>query len=147
MAYQHYSDDDKASALAALAANGNNIARTARETGVKESTLRKWAKGKVKPLPAQKCEEKVADLKTGLRSIAAGLVGLALSKVDEGDASLLDVLKGLGIVVDKLQLLEGKPTERTAVVNEPLTDDERIARVTALLSVAQRRANERELVQ
>jgi transcriptional regulator with XRE-family HTH domain len=139
MVYGHYSEDDKARALAALKANGGNVSRTAREMGIKEPTLRKWANGKTKPIPSQKYEEKVTDLTVGLRSLVAGLMGLALVKVDEGDASLLDVLKSLGIAFDKLQLIEGKPTERTAVVNEPLTDDERITRAASLFDAARAR--------
>jgi hypothetical protein len=40
-----YSDEEKASALAALAANGGNALLTAQQTGVPRTTLRKWAGG------------------------------------------------------------------------------------------------------
>jgi DNA-binding Xre family transcriptional regulator len=139
MVYGHYSEDDKANALAALKANGGNVARTARELGMKEPTLRKWAKGKVKPIPSQKYEEKVTDLKVSLRSLIAGLIGLALVKIDAGDANLLDVMKSLGIAMDKLAMLEGGPTERIAVVNESLTDDERRSRIAAIFNAARTR--------
>lgn len=40
---QRYSDEAKAGALAALDANGGNLTRTARETGVSRQALRDWA--------------------------------------------------------------------------------------------------------
>ncbi len=44
-ARRHYSEEERASALAALAANGGNIKRTASPLGISEKTLNNWAKG------------------------------------------------------------------------------------------------------
>ena len=46
MAKRSYSDEQKASALAALAANGGNARLTAAQVGVPRTTLLKWAAGK-----------------------------------------------------------------------------------------------------
>lgn len=45
MAKRSYSDEQKASALAALAANGGNVNLTSGQIGVPRHTLLKWAFG------------------------------------------------------------------------------------------------------
>ena len=39
-----YSEEAKAEVLAKLAANGGNVLKTARETGLREGTIRRWRK-------------------------------------------------------------------------------------------------------
>lgn len=107
-----YSDEEKATALAALDANGGNIARTARALGIPDSTLRGWAGGRgVNEKIPQLRAQKKRDIAEGLREIAWLLIDAIPDKINRG--SLKDLFLGLGIAIDKLQLLEGKPTERT----------------------------------
>jgi hypothetical protein len=42
---RRYSDEDRAVALAALAANGNNLRRTARQLGIPRASLLAWRNG------------------------------------------------------------------------------------------------------
>lgn len=65
MARRHYSDRERAEALAKLEANGGNLTRTARETGISRKALREWQRdqgtGEQKPehlkAPAQSGED------------------------------------------------------------------------------------------
>jgi hypothetical protein len=43
--WTRYSDDQRAAAMAAYKANGNNLRKTARETGIPKGTLEYWARG------------------------------------------------------------------------------------------------------
>ena len=51
MAKRSYSDEEKASALAALAAISGNVKQTASQTGVPRATLQRWASGELRPPP------------------------------------------------------------------------------------------------
>jgi hypothetical protein len=44
---RHYSDEDRAEALAVLDANAGNLKRTARDLGIPRATLQEWAGGRV----------------------------------------------------------------------------------------------------
>lgn len=136
MIRRQYSDEDKATALAALAANGGNVRKTSRDLGMPYDTLRSWAKGEninqgvVKLQPHKK--KALADK---LEDIAHKLAGALPEKIEE--ASLQQTATSLGIVVDKMQLLRGQPTNITD--DASLTDDERAKRVASLLDAARAR--------
>lgn len=134
-----YSEDDKAAALAALAANGDNISRTARQLKIPAATLRKWRAGYVHPAVTQKCEVKKKELAEKLEEVAHALTGNLLTRA-ESELSVMvpmkDVATSLGIVVDKMQLLKGKPT----TINE--TQDRR-AEYEALVERILKRAKGR----
>jgi transposase len=107
-----YSDDDKAAALAALAANGDNVNRTARQLGLSESTLRGWKNRRGTPDEiASLRDQKKGDLASSLEVIAHEIVGIIPGKL--GEANLRELATALGIVIDKRQLLIGAPTDRT----------------------------------
>lgn len=57
MARRHYSDNDRAAALAVLAANDGNLSRTARETGVPLTTLKAWADAPDRAAPSEVRDE------------------------------------------------------------------------------------------
>jgi hypothetical protein len=137
--------DAKAAALIALEANGNNYTRTAKDLSasgatVSATTLRRWH--------AEMGERKNAAVDGRLPAARATLterlgafVDAALTVAPEklGDANLRDTMTAVGIAIDKLQLLEGKPTSIDEVRSDALGDDERAARVTALLDRARAR--------
>lgn len=75
-----YTDEEKQAALTLLEANGGNLKRTARETGVTTPTLRAWREeGKIKPSPEK----------------AAALVDSYLEKAKRVREALLDRLAEL----------------------------------------------------
>jgi transposase-like protein len=104
---RRYSDTDQAHILAALAANGGNVARTARQVGVPRGTLQQWGRRRgVPPDVAQLAHQKKAALADRLEAIAYQLLDAMSGKA--AGASLLDLARALGILVDKLLLLRAE---------------------------------------
>ena len=128
-----YSDDDRASALAALDANGGNMLRTSKELGVPRATLQEWEQGRVSSAVPEARVQKRVDLASRLEEIAHSLVDAIPGKV--GDADLGKIATTLGISIDKMRLLREQPTS----INAALSDDERAERVAALLERARAR--------
>ena len=127
MARRQYSDADKASALAALDANGGNVARTARELSIPRQTLDSWTneRGINHDVPELR-QEKRGELAEQLEAIAYTLAGDLVKQDKRELATLQQIATSLGIVVDKMQLLRGKPT----AINEEVSDSrERLARL------------------
>lgn len=116
-----YSIEDKAKALAVLNSNGGNVKRTARELGIPANTLRDWRNDPDSAAPVELREQKEAELESSLESIALRYAAaldddiVVRAIIASRDPSKLAFV--LGIVVDKLQLLRGKPT-----ANISLTD-------------------------
>lgn len=119
---RRYSDDDRANALAAVAANGGNVELTAAQLGIPESTLRSWVKGDRHPEAAHLCDEKKGPLADHLEAIAWRLADVLPDKLPA--AGLQQVATSLGIVIDKMQLLREKPTgiHRTEGGDDDLRD-------------------------
>ena len=104
-----YSDEEKATVLATLDANEGNVALTARQLGMPDSTLRGWAKGRgTHEEIAELRDQKKGELSERLEAIAHQLVDALPGKIDE--ASLQQTATSLGITIDKMQLLKQKPT-------------------------------------
>ena len=117
---RRYSDEDRANALAALAANGGNVNRTAEQLGIPEATVRAWANGDRHPEASQACEQKKPALADQFQALAEKLVGIAAEKADKLNAK--DAVIAAGVAVDKARLLRGEPTQ----INEE-RDDDRLA--------------------
>ena len=133
VARRDYTDHEKANALALL-----SIARVedvAKQTGIPARTLRAWKANPPKGA-AELSHEKEASLADELRHAARALVGAIPGKIAE--APLNHTAIALGIIFDKLQLLEGRPTSIDEV-RDALSDDDRAARVAALLDRARAR--------
>lgn len=85
------------------------ISRTAKHLGMPEATLRMWANGKHNPVPVDVYEEKKLDMQAMLRrEIYEGLKAMG-GRRDE--ATYKDLATAVAIMIDKLQLLSGAPTE------------------------------------
>lgn len=106
---RRYSDDDRAAALAALAANGGNVARTAARLGIPVKTLANWARGDRHPEAAQLGERKKGDMAAALEAVAWQILDALPHKI--GKAPLNQAAVALGIAIDKARLLRGEPTE------------------------------------
>jgi hypothetical protein len=135
MARREWLDREKAEALAALDANGGNIAQTSRQLGIPRSTLTLWRSGGVTEEVADICHLKKADLADRLETIAHLILDGLPDKV--GASSLKDAAVAFGVVVDKRQLLLEKPTSITR--DDGITDTDRAERVAALLDAARER--------
>jgi transposase len=126
---RRYTDEDRANALAALAANGGSIALTARQLNIPPQTLRQWARGARHPEATQMSDEKKLPLADAFEALSRQLLdGITPEKIKR--TGVKDLATSAGIAVDKMQLLRGEPTE---ITDERLSDDKRRARITALL--------------
>lgn len=103
-----YSDEDRANALAALAANGGNVNLTARQLGIPETTLRQWSKGQRRPEAAQMSEGKKEPLAERFEGIAYALLDHAGESLT--DLNARDAIFSAAIAVDKMRLLREQPT-------------------------------------
>lgn len=122
---RRYSDEERAEALAALAANGGDLAATARQLGLPRKTLEGWARGRTPAPAADLRHEKKASLADRLDELAHALVGDLLT---DRVASYKDKALSMGIAIDKARLLRGQPTAITDHTHRPdlsrLTDAE-----------------------
>jgi hypothetical protein len=114
--HRTFTDDEVAGALATLQANGGNAKRTADTLGISRTTLRGWAgrhdnTPQPKQVSAELVRDKSVELANNLEALALKSVGLADEKVVT--ASYKDLLIGAGIAIEKVQLLRGRPTQRT----------------------------------
>jgi transposase-like protein len=126
---RRYTDNERAAALTALAANGGNVERTARELGIPRKTLAQWARGQRHPEAAQMSHEKKALLADIYEEIAYRSLGhITPAKLKKCD--VLKLVKIAAIATDKMLLLRGQAPSSTPAAT--LTDDERIARLRAL---------------
>lgn len=133
-----HSDNRKAEALAALDANGGNVARTARQLGIPRKTLSEWAAGRgVAEDVAEIRQQKTEALADRLETIAHSLLDSFKDKLP--DASLKDAATAFGIAVDKMRLLREEPTSIQKTEAE-LTPEERAQRVRELLERARDRS-------
>lgn len=115
-----YTDEQKAEALAVLKANAGNITRTAQHTGIPRKTLAEWSKGNhVSAQAEEMIEEKVDELADKLEKIAHMITDSMPEKIER--AGLRDASVSLGVVIDKRNLLIGKPTS----ISENRTDKAR----------------------
>jgi transposase-like protein len=112
---RRYSDDDRAKALAALAANGGELRKTAAELGIPEATLRSWANGTYHPEATQAAARQKSDLAARWERVA----NAALDVLDRSSGELRprDAATVGGIATDKMLLLRGDaPVSATVVI-------------------------------
>jgi transposase-like protein len=106
-----YSEEFKAAALIRLAANKNDIDRTAAEIGCSPASIRRWADG-------QTVQKKVQKKETFANQSDLTVADYLEQAVKQMLGSVPDNMKGndwaiaLGILLDKWLLLGGQPTER-----------------------------------
>lgn len=119
---RRYSDEERANALAALAANNNCIRGTAAKLGIPFATLAKWANGTRHPEAIIDGHEKKLDMATALENVAWKLLDAIPDKIAK--APLNQTATAMGIAIDKARLLRGQPTQITQHDLAQLTDDE-----------------------
>lgn len=107
-----YSDEDKASVLAVLAANNGNIKRTARETGIAEGTVRYWAK-KAAPPSDETLQAAVDDFVDKAEKIRGMALANLEAAIESGEISPRELITVIGVLDDKVTRAKGLPTQRT----------------------------------
>lgn len=142
-----YDDKFRASAVIMLESQGypdtkGALQRVADHLKVAESTLRGWYNKTSNPPPANIRAEKRLDFKTMLREEIEAALHTMINKREE--ATYKDLSTSIAIFIDKLQLLEQKPTEISETRHSgqiTLTSEQRNSRLTELLDSARTRRN------
>lgn len=114
MARKRYTDKFRATAVVMLDAQGypekeGALSKVAKHLDVPLSTLRGWWTAEHNPPPADIRNEKRGDLAALIKNEVEGVLSAMPDKRIEADYRALAT--ALGIMVDKLQLLTGQPTE------------------------------------
>lgn len=114
------------------------LAEVSRHLNVPAMTLSRWFRGVQNPPPNRVVNEEKKALHEELRDLAYKIIGAMPSKLE--DAGLQQQAVSLGIVVEKMQLLENKPTDR---IDHTFTDEERDQRLAQIFDTARTRRNGR----
>ena len=109
-----YTDDFRASAVLMLEAAGypdkkGALDRVSSHLGVPHNTLSGWANRKNNPPPSELRQIKKDDLISAIRDEIFAAIRQAENV--RPDAAYRDLITGVGILTDKLQMLSGQPTE------------------------------------
>lgn len=133
-----YSDEDRANAVALLRAGGypdtrGALTRTSNQVGIPARTISRWFNEEQNPPPPAMVDEKRRELREIIKDEIYEVFYRMPDK--RGDASYGSLVTAAAILVDKLQLLEDKPTERTEIVDH----SERAKRINELLDTARDR--------
>jgi transposase-like protein len=137
---KRYDDKFRANAVLLLEAAGypdkiGALTQVSNNLKVPKRTLSRWYNKEQNPPPDNLVTEKKAELKDLLKREIEGALGDMPNA--RQDASYRDLGTVTGILIDKLQLLTGKPTE--IVDDSGLTDDDRANRIAAILDRARTR--------
>lgn len=136
-----YTDEFRANSVIMLEASGyperpGALVETAKYLKIPHATLSRWANGKRNPPPPEMVQIKKQDLiKLLLGEVGAALVEMGSARPS---ADYKELATAIGIMIDKMQLLDGEPTARTEVVHE-LSNEDRARRVDELLNAARTR--------
>jgi len=132
-----YTEQQRADALIALEANRGNIKQTAIQLGIGEATLHRWIdensdNGDIKSNIAVATQELLPTTRGEFINRLTRLRDKHLEHLENNyqDLTARETVVSLGILIDKVELLEGNATSRTAVVGNGETIDEAITRIT-----------------
>lgn len=117
---RQYSDEDRATACALLEANGypqkkGAMNKTSKATGIPPSTLRGWFTEQNNPPPTKLRDEKKIDIAEALKNELAEI--FQAMHTTRPEASYRELSTALGIVIEKIALVSGDPTQRLAVTD------------------------------
>lgn len=136
MPRKRYTDKFRATAVVMLEAQGypdvkGALSKVAKHLDTPPSTLKGWWTAEHNPAPTQLRDEKKSDLAALIKNEVEEVLNTMPDKRVEADYRALST--ALGIMVDKLQLLTGEPTERKEVKQE-LSQEELNERIRAVIS-------------
>lgn len=121
MARKHYDERKIARTKARLVSNAGYVKPTAEAEDLAQETVRRWEAGDIpKHIDPAKLEQMYAEEAKELSNKLSRLATSALDRAAEvmGDLkSAKDAAITAAIAIDKAQLLRGKPTERTEVLD------------------------------
>jgi transposase-like protein len=139
-----YSDEDKAAVLAAYHANGGNLLRTAKETGVSRNTIRHWLEEA--PPPDEVLQAATDAFVATAQAIRTTALDKLQAAVEAGDVKPRELITIIGVLDDKIVRSSGLPTSRTEHVGAlPSRDELQLAlegAVKGMIADAERRDQE-----
>jgi transposase-like protein len=133
-----YSDSDRATVYTTLLSNDGNVKRTARDTGVNETTVRRWkAEFETNPPPVEAVTEAVNSFVEDAKRVRNKAVKEIERQIDAGLFKGAALVTVVGVLDDKITRVEG-PVNKTQVDHVhhlPSADDAR-ALMSGLLNGA-----------
>jgi len=119
MARRRYTEADKATALAVLKARGNDLSKAARDTDIPRTTLQRWQSEPRNAAPLELRQQKERDAAGAWSELRDLALDRARATVldDSQKIQFRDLSWTAAVATDKVQLLTGKPTERTEVLS------------------------------
>lgn len=122
MSRRTYTECEQAFVAFTLQLNQNNVRRTSKETGVSPATIRDWRKkweeegypdseDFQEALPALR-----EDFIQSLQDVRWQMVEKLQKKVEIGDPSVRDLIYGIGIITDKINVAQGVKTNKETVI-------------------------------
>ncbi len=120
MTKRRYNDEFRTSAVLMLEAAGypgkeGSLAQVSKHVSVPRSTLQGWFNGTRNPPPPDMRHEKRIDLLSAIQTELAYIFPAMADR--RQDASYRELVTAAGILIDKLQLLSGKPTWRGEIID------------------------------
>jgi transposase-like protein len=118
MARRVYTDEDKAAAFVVWKANSNNVKRTARETGVPISTVRRWTLEweREGPPDTSLVEVAVGDFLSDAERVRHKALNALEEKIPDATPSAL--VATVGMLTDKIHVVKGIATSRQETVHK-----------------------------
>lgn len=101
---RHYTEAQKAEALAKYKAAGGNLERAAREAGVPRKTLERWVKEPERAAPAQVRQEKDAELDALINTAIKAVV----RRIPNAEGNVQQLATAAAILADKRRHLNGE---------------------------------------
>ncbi len=127
---RRYSHDERAKAVAAVAANNGSVHGTARILGVPETSLRQWVNGERHPELLPLSERYKRELADKFEGLVWRLLDIVDEKIDE--LTPYQAMLAAAICTDKWLLLTAEPTEATRTRGESVRAGEFGARHNSL---------------
>jgi transposase-like protein len=139
---RQYTDEYRAEVVVALRVAGypdqaGALTRVAKQYNLHARTISRWYNTESNPPPDKTVTEKKKSLQSIIEYELYAIFHILPSKRSEADYRQLTT--AAAILIDKMQLLNGLPTERHESMNYELTEDERAKRVAQLLDTARDR--------
>lgn len=110
-----YSTKDKARVYTTLLANDGNVKRTSRETGVVETTVRRWKKDfETNPPPVEAVEEASSEWLEVAKPLQVKILNEIDRQIDAHEMKGAALVTSFGVINDKIARVEG-PVQKTQV--------------------------------
>lgn len=121
MAKRIYTDEQRASVYFALQVNNDNIARTSRNTGVPEATVRDWRatweRDGVPPEILNISEAVASDFVEAAEEVRDLALDTLRQQIVRGEVKAAQLIATVGVLEDKIRLGKGLATSRSETVH------------------------------